>query len=56
MTGLEGRNTEIGCAVLVVVTVAGDQDRAFLIRQPSTLARSQTSRALGAVNPVRTPT
>lgn len=56
MTDLAGQNTERVGAGLVVVTVAGDQDRAFLLRQPATLARSQTSRALGAVNPVRTPT
>jgi len=56
MIDLAGQNTERGGAGLVVVTVAGDQARAFLLLQPATLARSQTCSALGAVNPVRTPT
>jgi hypothetical protein len=56
MTDLADQNTERVGADLVVVTVAADQARAFLLRQPATFARSQTWSALGAVNPVRTPT
>jgi len=38
MIDLAGQNTERGGAGLVVVTVAGDQARAFLLRQPTTFA------------------